>query len=129
MDSEFWDETAEKPIKDDSLDHIRKRISSGLQECMRNGIYPVVWETPHYTASQNVYDAVATVFSSAIEQRFAIDVREYGQFFPYIIEYDFTGKKSIRKIWVMSPSSHRHRSWLGSRWKNARVRAKESQCP
>ncbi|HBD08497.1 MAG TPA: hypothetical protein DCZ69_09565, partial [Syntrophobacteraceae bacterium] len=56
-------------------------------------IYPVIWETPHYAASQLTYEVVSKVFSSAIEQRLAIDHEDYSQFFPYIIEHDLHGQK------------------------------------
>jgi uncharacterized protein YdaL len=92
-DYEFWDESSMKPIKDDSPEYVLRKLSMGLNECMRNGIYPVVWETPHYTGSQLTYDTVAKVFSAAIEQRLAIDHADYSQFFPYIIERDLHGQK------------------------------------
>lgn len=94
-DYEFWDVSKEHghPIKGESKDYIRKKIFLGLEECIRNGIYPVAWETPHYTASQMTYDAVATIFSSAIEQRMAIDNADYSQYFPYIIQRDLHGQK------------------------------------
>ncbi len=92
-DYEFWDEKTNKPIKEDSPDYVRKKLGAGLAECFRNGIYPVAWETPHYTASQIDYDTVGTVFSSAIEQRLAIDAPDYCQYFPYIIEHDLHGQK------------------------------------
>ncbi len=92
-DFEFWDDKTNKPIKEDSADYVRKKLNAGLGECFRNGIYPVAWETPHYMASQIDYDAVSTVFSSAIEQRLAIDAPDYCQYFPYIIERDLHGQK------------------------------------
>jgi len=92
-DYEFWDESTMKPIKDDSPEYVLRKLTMGLNECLRNGIYPVVWETPHYTGSQLTYDTVAKVFSSAIEQRLAIDNADYSQFFPYIIEHDLHGQR------------------------------------
>jgi uncharacterized protein YdaL len=92
-DHEFWDEATAKPIKDDSEQYVLGKVAMGLHECLRNGIYPVIWETPHYAASQLTYDAVAKVFSAAIEQRLAIDHEDYSQFFPYIIEHDLHGQK------------------------------------
>jgi uncharacterized protein YdaL len=92
-DFEFWDDNKKKPVPIDSPNQVRKKIGSGLTECIRNAIYPVLWETPHYAAPQAVYDAVAGVFSSAIEQRLAIDNVDYSQYFPYIIEHDLHGQK------------------------------------
>ncbi len=92
-DFEFWDEGTAQPIKDDSAEYILRKVTMGLNECLRNGIYPVVWETPHYAGSQLTYDTVAKVFSSAMEQRLAINHADYSQFFPYIIENDLHGQK------------------------------------
>ncbi len=92
-DFEFWDGNKNAPIKGDSISYVRKKIMMGLEECLRNGIYPVLWETPHYAASQRTYDAVATIFSSVMEQRQAIDNADYSQYFPYIIERDLHGQK------------------------------------
>ena len=85
IDYEFWDENRGKPIKGDSAEYVQDKLNMGLAECLRNGIYPVIWETPHYTASQQTYETVAKVFSSAMEQRLAIDNADYSQYFPYII--------------------------------------------
>lgn len=94
-DYEFWDAGKDQghPIRGESIEYIRKKIFMALEECIRNGIYPISWETPHYTGSQITYDAVATIFSSAIEQRMAINDPDYSQFFPYIIERDLHGQK------------------------------------
>ncbi|HBZ55570.1 MAG TPA: hypothetical protein DEO88_09200, partial [Syntrophobacteraceae bacterium] len=92
-DAEFWDESTKKPIKDESPEYVLRKLTMGINECLRNGIYPVVWETPHYTGSQLTYDTVAKVFSSAMEQRLAINHADYSQFFPYIIEKDLHGQK------------------------------------
>lgn len=92
-DYEFWDEAANKPVKGLTVESVRKKIDMGLSELFRNGIYPIAWETPHYTAPQVVYDAVAPIFSSAIEQRMAIDDPDYCQYFPYIIYHDLHGEK------------------------------------
>lgn len=92
-DFEFWDESTNKPIKDESAEAIRRKIDTGLSEFLRNGIYPVVWETPHYAGSQLTYDTVGKIFSSAMEQRLAIDDSDHSQYFPYIIERDLHGQK------------------------------------
>ncbi len=92
-DVEFWDSDANKPFKDVTADSVRRKIELGLSECFRNGIYPVLWETPHYAGSQLTYDVAASIFSSAMEQRFAIDDNDYSQFFPYIIERDLHGQR------------------------------------
>ncbi len=92
-DYEFWDETLNKPIKNDSKQFVEKKLRAGIEECLKNNIFPLIWETPHYGASQIDYSAIAGIFSSAMEQRLAIDDLDYSQYFPYIINKDLYGQK------------------------------------
>ena len=92
-DYEFWDVYHGGPLQNESLEYVRTKVHTSLEECIRNGIYPILWETPHYTASMITYDAVSDIFSSAMEQRCAINHSDYTQFFPYIIERDIHGQK------------------------------------
>jgi uncharacterized protein YdaL len=92
-DYEFWDGTTNKPINGENSDDIAKKIESGLDELIKNGIYPVAWETPHYTASNKTYEVVSKFFGTAVEQRMTIEDFDYGQYFPYIINNDIYGQK------------------------------------
>ena len=92
-DFEFWDESTNKPIKDETVEGISRKLNMGIQEFMRNGLYPLVWETPHYTGSFRLYETVGKYFSTAMEQRLAIEDFDYGQMFPYIIERDLFGQR------------------------------------
>jgi uncharacterized protein YdaL len=92
-DYEFWDIGSGGALEHETVQYVREKVASSLEECLRNGIYPIIWETPHYTGSMTTYDAVSTIFSSAMEQRSAINSAEYGQIFPYIIHRDMHGQK------------------------------------
>ena len=92
-DFEFWDGPANKPINDEMEEDITKKIEMGLDEFIKNGIYPIAWETPHYTASFKTYEVVSRFFSTAVEQRMTIEDFDYGQYFPYIINKDIYGQK------------------------------------
>lgn len=92
-DFEFWDGMTNKPIKDETEAGIASKIETGLQELMKNGLYPIAWETPHYTASFKLYRTVSKYFSSAMEQRLAVEDFEHSQYFPYIINNDLFGQK------------------------------------
>jgi len=92
-DFEFWDGTTNKPIKNDSKEYVEKKLQMGIEECMRNGIYPLIWETPHYTASSLDYSVISKFFSSCMEQRLAIDNFDYSQSFPFIIYHDLYGQR------------------------------------
>ncbi|MGE5498766.1 MAG: DUF2334 domain-containing protein, partial [Syntrophothermus sp.] len=92
-DFEFWDASTDKPVKGQTEADIRKKIEMGIQELMKNGLYPVAWETPHYTASFQLYKIIPNYFSTAIEQRLAIENSSYSQYFPYVINRDLFGQK------------------------------------
>jgi len=64
----------------------------GIQEFMKNGLYPLIWETPHYTGSHLFYETISKYFSTAIEQRLSIENFDYSQYFPYIIYKDLFGQ-------------------------------------
>ena len=93
VDFEFWDESTNKPIKEETAEGDAKKIELGIMEFMKNGLSPLVWETPHYTASFTLYNTIAKYFSTAIEQRLAIEDADYSQYFPYIINKDLFGQK------------------------------------
>ncbi len=92
-DYEFWDEGANGPIRDETEDAIARRLETGIQEFMKNGLYPLLWETPHYAASAKLYATIGRFFSAAVEQRLVIENLDYSQFFPYVIEKDIYGQK------------------------------------
>lgn len=92
-DYEFWDESTGKPIKDETVEGIQRKLDMGIQEFMRNGLYPLIWETPHYTGSFRLYQTIAKYFSSAMEQRLSIEDFDYSQMFPYVINKDLFGQR------------------------------------
>ena len=91
-DYEFWDESTNGIIKGETSEGIARKLDAGIQEFMKNGLYPMVWETPHYTASFQLYQTVAKYFSTAMEQRLSIEDFDYSQFFPYLIRRDMFGQ-------------------------------------
>jgi uncharacterized protein YdaL len=92
-DFEFWDESTNKPIKGQTADAIAHKLESGIQEFMKNGLYPLVWETPHYAGSFLLYQTAAKYFSAAMEQRLSLEDYETPQSFPYIINNDLFGQR------------------------------------
>jgi uncharacterized protein YdaL len=92
VDFEYWDESTNKPIREQTEADIERKFETGIQEFMRNGLYPLIWETPHYTASRIAYKAAARHFSTACEQRLANEDADYSQYFPYIINKDLYGQ-------------------------------------
>jgi uncharacterized protein YdaL len=92
-DFEFWDESTNKPIAKQTAEDISQKLESGVQEFMKNGLYPLVWETPHYTGSFLLYQTVAKYFSTAMEQRLSFEDFDCSQSFPYVIKSDWFGQR------------------------------------
>ncbi len=82
-DYEFWDEMQDQPIQGDSHIAVEQKLRMGLEECFKNGIYPVTWETPHYVASSLDYQTIARYFSSSYERVSSVNSSESGHLFPY----------------------------------------------
>lgn len=84
-DYEFWDEIKNSPIFEDSKDHVRFKIERGLDEFTRCGLNPIIWETPHYGASQLDYKVIDQFFSFEYGRRQVIDQKGYDQLVPFLI--------------------------------------------
>ncbi len=92
-DYEFWDASGNRVLPMDSREYVTRKLRDGITECLKNGIYPLVWETPHDAASELDYAVIAEHFSTAMEQRLVIDNLDYSQFFPFVIERDMYGQR------------------------------------
>ncbi len=82
-DFEFWDEQGGKTIQGDSPALVENKLRAALEECFKNGIYPLSWETPHYVASTVDYRTIAKYFNSSYERVCSLDRADTGHFFPY----------------------------------------------
>ena len=91
-DYEFWDPVSDQPPEGENRAFIREKIEQGLRECWSVGIYPLMWETPHYAGSQELYEIVSDYFSIAMERRQAIDRVGTDQYLPYLIPHDRYGQ-------------------------------------
>ncbi len=91
-DYEFWDPVQDAPVEGQTQARLRDRINRGLRECWSNQVYPLIWETPHYAASQEFYDVISDVFSLAMERRQTIDRRGTDQYLPFALFPDRFGQ-------------------------------------
>ena len=85
VDHEFWDGLKNEPIFEDSEVYVDERLEKAINECFKNGIYPLVWETPHYAASQIDYRVINRFFSTCYERRQTVDVQGSDQLLPFFI--------------------------------------------
>jgi uncharacterized protein YdaL len=93
-DFEFWDTLGGKATPDGDPASLNRKLEAGLEECFRARLYPVAWETPHYTASLGHYRVFSRVFSHVYERRMVTDENGTQQYFPYEAE-DWMGQSVI----------------------------------
>ncbi|HVN75478.1 MAG TPA: DUF2334 domain-containing protein [Thermoanaerobaculaceae bacterium] len=94
-DYEYWDESRNRVLPMDSREYVARKLRDGIVECVKNGVYPLVWETPHYSASTLDYTVFGEHFSTAMEQRLVVDNLDYSQYFPYLIKRDMYGQRIL----------------------------------
>lgn len=85
-DYEFWDDISGEPISNESPDWIDQRIKLAIEECAKNGIYPLSWETPHYSASKNVYRTISKYFNTFNDRIMSAEISGTQQIFPYPVK-------------------------------------------
>jgi hypothetical protein len=66
---EFWDHDRNAPVAQDSPAWMRAQIVEGVNDETALGLRPLMWETPHYSASPNDYAVVSQFFKTAWELR------------------------------------------------------------
>ncbi len=74
IDFEFWDESKNKPVKEDSEEFAQERVMSALNILRNAGLSTDIWETPHYTASDLDYRVFERIFPIIYDSRNGIDV-------------------------------------------------------
>lgn len=84
-DFEFWDHVHNRPLSYDSVPWMTGRIEKGLAIERGLGLWPVMWESPHYAASPLDYRVVGKFFAMSWERRDPVD------FMPWPIQDDEYG--------------------------------------
>lgn len=94
-DYEFWDDIGGRPIPYESPDWIAQRIRTGIDELFRNGIYPIAWETPHYSASHETYRVVGRYFDTFYDRIMATETNGTQQVSPYPLQLSGLGVQMV----------------------------------
>jgi uncharacterized protein YdaL len=68
QEPEFWDSTLDRPFADDSAEYVRERVYQGVRKLVKQGLFPIGWQTPFNAASHTDYEEIAKHFSTAIER-------------------------------------------------------------
>ncbi len=84
-DFEFWDAVHNRPLPEDSVAWMSRRLNAGLTIERSLGLHPVMWESPHYAASPLDYRVVASFFATSWERRRPV------AFLPWPIDRDQYG--------------------------------------
>jgi len=85
-DYEFWDAISGIPIQHGSPDMVERKIREGIDECLENGIYPLAWETPHYSAGQEDYKVFARYFDTFFDRVMVTELSSSQQIIPYAVK-------------------------------------------
>ena len=102
VDFEFWDESRNEPVEEDSEEFARQRVSSALDILQKAGLTTEIWETPHYKASDVDYGVFREFFPIIYDDRNAIGVpftfrRSNTVFSPLDLSY-VSSRESISQI-------------------------------
>jgi len=102
VDFEFWDESRNEPVEEDSEEFARQKISSALDILQQAGFTTEIWETPHYKASEVDYRVFREFFPIIYDDRNAIGVpftfrRSNTVFSPLDLSY-VSSRESISQI-------------------------------
>ncbi|MHC9545008.1 MAG: DUF2334 domain-containing protein [Vulcanimicrobiota bacterium] len=103
IDSEFWDMQSDRPLDCDSALYVEEKLEKALDECFKCGIYPLLWTTPHYLASEKDYRIIARHFSTGSERKIFFNQYNSRQNFPFIIERDIYGQRIIPEYLTYVP--------------------------
>lgn len=55
-------------LKSIETDYVKTKVTRGIQELVNYGLYPLAFEAPHYTMSQNGYTVISEHFSTYVGQ-------------------------------------------------------------
>ncbi len=88
VDHEFYDNRTGQFPAGESIESVSSRIETALREVNGQGIYPKIWETPHYNASNLTHSVVAEYFNIVWERRDA-------PFFPYVVHLEETDQTAL----------------------------------
>lgn len=108
FDYEFWDGLHGSPIFEDSKEYVRVRLQRGIDEMRKNGIYPIVFESPHYASSQMDYGVINQFFSTEYGRRQVIDKQGFDQLVPYFIARHPSGNTIIPENLGYVPNSNQN---------------------
>lgn len=85
-DFEFWDGENNSPVNWDLSTYIHDNIGDAIKECVKNGIYPLGFEAPHYGMDSKGYKEIKKYFSTYVGQYQSSDDNFTTTSYPYILK-------------------------------------------
>lgn len=85
-DFEFWDGENNSPVNWDLSTYIHNNIGDAIKECVKNGIYPLGFEAPHYGMDSKGYKEIKKYFSTYVGQYQSSDDNFTTTSYPYILK-------------------------------------------
>lgn len=82
---EFWNGLKDEPLDVNMEEWVYQKVGDGVTECIKNGIYPLGFEAPHYAADLRVYKELKKYFSTYIGRLQLNDTKYSVLQFPYNI--------------------------------------------
>lgn len=82
---EFWDGEKDIPLDVDIEKYVYDKVGNGLKECIKNSIYPIAFEAPHYAMDSKGYKEIKKYFSTYSGQYQNSDKKFTSSLFPYVL--------------------------------------------
>lgn len=80
---EFWDGISDAPLNIDMQNYMYEKVGIGLRECVKNDIYPLAFEAPHYAIDSRGYKEIKKYFSTYVGHIQSSDVKFSTTIYPY----------------------------------------------
>ncbi|MDT9329939.1 DUF2334 domain-containing protein [Clostridium perfringens] len=85
-DFEFGDGENNSPVNWDLSTYIHDNMGDAIKECVKNGIYPLGFEAPHYGMDSKGYKEIKKYFSTYVGQYQSSDDNFTTTSYPYILK-------------------------------------------
>ncbi|RJS84705.1 DUF2334 domain-containing protein [Methanophagales archaeon] len=102
VDFEFWDEISDGPLKVNNTEYATSKIELALEELEKCGLTAEIWETPHYTSTDEVAKVVSQYFSKIYEGYDGkLTINKFGQIvIPTNLDY-VKGDQPVQSVFEM----------------------------
>lgn len=83
---EFWKRKENAPLEMDIEKYVYDKVGKAIKECVKNNIYPLGFEAPHYAMDMRAYKEFKKYFSTYVGQYQSSNKRFTSAAYPYILK-------------------------------------------